>query len=276
MTQNQLDIPCYNCGAKIGPTAPGCPYCGATTAHGQQLEQAAVAQSAHHLQAQRQLKLTQQMERDRQRKQAMESAATFALISGLLGFVTCCLPLGPVLGIIMGLKARRLARETGFARPMRGTVGLVCGVIGLLGAAAGWAWFISDQITKDQDIEALKAATADLAEERELSEEGACKLVQLELLEGSSYTIYRASKVKCKGGLKRDGERAVLSDVRILKTKVITVKGCLAWNGKIWVVKKTPRRGDCWPKAEEESEEESGEEGADAGAKKASGEAGAE
>ena len=102
--REQVDIPCYNCGAKIGPTAPSCPYCGATTAHGQQLDQAAAAQSAHHQQARLQLQLSQQLERDRQRKQAMESAATFALVSGLLGFVTCCLPLGPVLGLVMGLR----------------------------------------------------------------------------------------------------------------------------------------------------------------------------
>lgn len=255
-----MDTPCNNCGAKLGPTTPSCPYCGAVTAYGQQVEHAAATQNAHHQHAREQHQLNLQMERDRQRRAAMESAATFALISGLVGFVTCCLPVGPVLAIVMGLKARRLARETGFARPMRGTIGLVCGLLGLLSAAGGWSYFIYDTQKKDEDIEKLREAAVKVADDKDLTDAAACTLVRLEVLESTS-SVYRAKKIKCRGDLKRTGDRAVLTRVRVLKSSPYTVKGCLVWRGERWVVEKTPRYGKCWTGGDDEDDDKKGKKG---------------
>ena len=155
------------------------------------------------------------------------------------------------MAIVLGLKARRLARDPATPIPARAVVGLVCGVVSLLMAVAGWFWFATDQLQKSRDIENLQAQTGPIASQKKLTQAGACKMVQLEILEGRKWTVYSLRKIRCKGTLEREGNQAVLSEVKILKSKTITVKGCLMWTGSTWVVKEVRRSGECWPGAEE-------------------------
>ena len=102
----RLQERCSGCGAAVGVEALTCAYCGAASPHA--LRAKASATEAELAQAEANVKRTED---------EVRRGGTTALVAASVGVVTCCLPIGAVLGLIFAQRARRQAKEAGLVAP---------------------------------------------------------------------------------------------------------------------------------------------------------------
>jgi len=131
---------CATCNAPLKDVTQPCPFCGTV---GPDALAAREAKEAQRQAAERAAQQQSQAESARAQANArpeIERSGKWALVSALAGTVVCCpFPIGGVLGVVFGLRARSLAKDHGLPPPTMGTIGLGAGVAGILLAVGVWS-----------------------------------------------------------------------------------------------------------------------------------------
>jgi hypothetical protein len=202
---------CERCGGLVQDQIPACPYCGAITPFGAQVQSAA-AMTSH---ARAQQELAQEQKRHAQAMTALARTAWASLIVSVLGLVTCCLPLASLLAIALGLRAAFVARKHKLTLPAAGVVGILLGVVGIVSAVGFWIFFGVDQYYEEQLKRELWRRIGNGDTAQVLAQPTACAMAELELLETSHRGYTRSHEVRCHGKLTVTGETAVLHDLMV-------------------------------------------------------------
>lgn len=238
-------VKCANCSAPIKEDLEQCGFCGSITALGiaakasrdkqaQAASQAAQQRSAIDAQA---AKLRAQGEIDQSGK--------WALISSIVGTVVCCLfPVGPVMGIVFGLRARRLAAQHGLHGASLGTAGLSIGILGVALAVFVWVGAGVMSVLENRHKSELRAR---LGSSETLDLNTACILTELELMETRYEGFSALTDFECTttGDLAVNGREAVLTDTHFDNSGTRkAVVSCLQLKSK-WTVKQLRADEDC-------------------------------
>lgn len=240
-------VTCPRCGANIDPSAIACPYCRTQTPYG---AQQAAHQAAHQYHAARAEQVQRETERQARRR-AIETKSKHALYWSLGGALTCCFP-AAIIGVVMGLNAKSLAKQQGDVAPGASTVAVVLGGLGIALFGVIVALGIRDSRATDARIAALQAQVEPQRASAQLEQRLACSIVELELLrEGyDGKGGISIGDFQCDGKLEQNGESATLRDVRFRAgsegKKVVAA--CLS-RGARWSVKELRDDGSCEPRA---------------------------
>jgi hypothetical protein len=126
---------CEKCGAQLAPYTPRCNYCNTVTAYGaaQQAEQeryrAATEMQAAQVRAQEEQRAKWAAQAEVTR--SAESAFNWSLV----GLFLCCLPILPIVAIVMGFRSRALALSRGLLVPSKAWLAMTIGAGSLCGFA---------------------------------------------------------------------------------------------------------------------------------------------
>lgn len=208
---------CGNCNAPIPDDAESCQFCSTETERGRRLRLER-AQRLEVEQREAQRKADQAAAASRSRALAEASgAANRSLMWSLLGLLACCLPLGPIIGIVTARRAKELAVQggtsTGHAHVALG-VGIACALL----SVAGWstiALIARAEANRKTELEVLIAkGVGDAA----LTSATACALTELELM-NSKYRDYDwlNTGLTCGTQLTVTGSEAVLEGSHFTK-----------------------------------------------------------
>jgi len=228
-------IKCNNCGAEVGAADEKCRYCDSQTAYG---IQAAQHRGIHEQQQQQwQDQVTFQRDQLEQNRVTMSvnNSSSHALWWAIGGFVVCCFP-ASIVGLVMSLRARKVAQKHSIIVPARGTVALALSVVGLLTTALAIGWSIVSDMQRDEARVVLEKKADKGARKKKLSHSTACAIVELELFDNgyAGSTGTSIDNFKCAGKLEQKGEIARIDRVRFKNVNAVHKKvACL-------------RRGDRW------------------------------
>jgi len=206
--------PCQQCGAALAPGATQCAFCGAVTPLAHDLSRQAHAQQQHFAYQQQQVALHHQVARQHDAKASIERTALHSLIWSALGLLCCLIPLFGIVGIVMALRARKMARKYGLVIPATATVGLVLGAFSLLASVFSYTFIVFQEIKRADRIELLESKLGSAALSEQLAPETACQLAELRLLKDGIGSVSGGSveEFECTGKLQQDGDSAVLDD----------------------------------------------------------------
>lgn len=240
-------VTCPRCGANIDPSAHACPYCHTQTHYGKSYAEHQAAHQYHAAQAGEAQRAVERQARLR----AIEVKSKHALYWSLGGTFTCCVP-AAIVGLVMGLNAKSLAKKDGAVAPGASTAAVVlgCTAIALLAVVAVLG--VLDSRATDARITALQAQVEPSRGATELDQRLACGIVELELLR-TGYAGKGGVNIddfQCDGKLEQSGEQATLRDVRFRNGSdgKKTVAACLT-RGARWSVKELRDDGSCAPRA---------------------------
>lgn len=235
-----LRLRCPNCHAPIPDDAESCTHCGVETEAGKLARQRRAAAEAE---------AKKRAERDAFNARVRQigevtAAANRSLLVSLLGLLACCLPVGPIVGVVLARGAQRQAEGLGVPGG-RGTAALAVAIVALVFSLSGWG-FIG--VIVKQEAERKRELNAIIAREAKgetLTSAGACALLELELM-SSKYEKYDAfnDDLTCPGEVVPHGEReAKLLDSHFTHSnKRVDVVACFHKSGSTWTVKQL--RGD--------------------------------
>jgi hypothetical protein len=235
---------CESCGAKLDAFANKCPYCGAVTRYG-----AKQAQDHARFAAAAEMQANQHRAHEEARKNAsseleLRTMASHSATWSGVGVVLCCIPVPSIVGITLGLRGKRVAKERGMVAPTSSTVGVALGIAGLVLAVCAWSFYIWDTRRIDAKRAALQAELKDIATEEKLSIDTACKLATLYFID-EKWADERVDTVNCDGGSVRQiSDQAEVPGIVINTKKNATVTLCLH-RGKKWVIDKAIASGSC-------------------------------
>jgi len=205
---------CQQCGAALAPGATQCGYCGAVTALAHDLSQQAHAQQQHFAYQQHQAALHHQVARQHEAKASIDRTALHSLIWSALGLLCCLIPIFGIVGIVMALRARKMARKYGLVIPVTATLGLVLGMLSLLASVFSYTFIVFQEIKRAERIEVLESKVATSAAAEQLATETACQLAELRLLKDGIGSASGGSveEFECAGKVQQHGDSAVLDD----------------------------------------------------------------
>lgn len=205
---------CQQCGATLTPGATQCGYCGATTQLGHELTRQAHAQQQHIAYQQHQVALQHQVARQHEAQASIARTALHSLVWSSLGLLCCLIPLFGIVGIVMALRARKMAKKYGLVIPTTATLGLVVGIVSLLASVFSYTFIVFQEIKRADRIEALESKLATPALAEQLTPEAACQLAELRLLKDGIGDVSGGSveDFECTGKLQQEGDTAVLDD----------------------------------------------------------------
>ncbi len=236
---------CPACGALLGATDPRCSYCGTVTPYGAQLEHQRQHQAAQ-LEAVR-----AHNEQSRQQKvladarMSLARTSRHALYWSLGGLVLCCAFVPSVVGIVMGFRARKMARKYQLVLPVQATAGLVLGFVGVLAGAGLITIGIIEGEKREERLAAISKELGDRADARELQHPVACLLAEKRLLQGGYQGDKSVDDFECDGKLEQTGDTATLHDVRFERGgSLIALKACLV-RGARWSTESFRRDAAC-------------------------------
>jgi len=203
---------CQQCGAALTPGATQCGYCGATTALAHDLSRQAHAQQQHLAYQQHQVALQHQVARQHEAQASITRTALHSLIWSSLGLLCCLIPLFGIVGIVMALRARKMAKKYGLVIPTTATLGLVVGAFSLLASVFSYTFIVFQEIKRADRIEELEVKLASAALAEHLTPEAACHLAELRLLKDGVGDVSGGSveDFECTGKLQQEGDSAVL------------------------------------------------------------------
>ena len=170
----------------------------------------------------------------------VNGAGTQAILWSLLS-MACCLPIGPIVGIILSRRARAQASAAGLS-PGRATAGFVLSLACLALSLSAWAGAaVSLKMEADHKAQ-LRAQIARGASAAELSGSDACALAELELL-GAKYEGYNwlNHDFSCEARVVPAGDRWLVRGHFTKEGQRVDVVACLE-HGERWVVSQV--RGD--------------------------------
>lgn len=142
------------------------------------------------------------------------------MIWSALGLLCCLIPLFGIVGIVMALRARKMARKYGLVIPATATVGLVLGCLSLLASLFSYTFIVFQEIKRAQRIDQLEAHVEAAAQSERLAPDTACHLAELRLLKDGIGAVSGGSleEFECTGKLQQDGDSAVLDDYSFHRT----------------------------------------------------------
>ncbi len=246
---------CPTCNAPMEDPLEPCRFCGAVTPEG-------LAAKKERARAEEELRLAEerrlQDEAARARAQAEEearrarakletelnSSGTQAIVWSLVSLL-CCLPIGPVVGIVIALRARRLAAARGLPAG-RATAGLAVAISSLVLCFGAWVGVgISIHVENQRKAE-LRAAIDKGAGAEQLDGPTACALAELEMIDAKyeGYTYVNAD-FKCSGRVVQEGDQARLLDAYFTESQKRTELVACFTKGARWAVKQLRADEDC-------------------------------
>lgn len=228
---------CQHCGAALAPGATQCGYCGAVTRLAHDLSQQAQARDQHFAYQQQQVALQHQVARQHDAKASIDRTALQSLIWSAIGLLCCMIPVFGIVGIVMALRARKMARKYSLVIPVTATLGLVFGVVSLLASVFMYAFIVVQEVRRSQRIDALESRVDAGALSERLTPETACDLAELRLLKDGIGSVSGGSleQFECTGAVQQTGDSAVLDDYSFHRT-----------NSGRYHVKVCYRRGTRW------------------------------
>ncbi len=246
---------CPGCAAPLEPLAPKCPYCNHLTPRGRaeaeradydarqrQAGQAAYASIAH-----------------AQAAQNVSKNANIALVLSLVGFVTCCSPVG-WLALLFVYLSLSTAKKNGIPGPVTAKVAAVLSLLGTIVAIGVIVASNRDAKNKEKRIADLEAASAKGRAGAVIDAKTACALTEAHFLRSGK--MYISQQLSCTGKVEVDGATARLDDVAVItngKKVAPTYRVCLAKGARWFLVHIDEGREDCLdeaPKADTEIEEQ--------------------
>lgn len=240
---------CESCGAKLTAFSDKCPYCGATTRYG-----ASQAQTQARFAAAAEMQANQYRAQEDARKQAdldlqLRTMASHSATWSAVGLVLCCVPIPSTVGLVLGFRAKRIARERGIVAPASSTIGVVLGFAGFVFMVAGYAFYFWDMRETDAKRRILQAELKDVAGQEQLELDTACKVASLHFLD-AKYDDARVLGVQCDGAtVTQNSDKAEVPGI-VLRVKSTDVKVTLCMHrGKRWVVDEAVPRETCAPMA---------------------------
>lgn len=207
-------VKCQKCGAEVAPGASNCGYCGAPTGYSHQA--AWQAQQLQHYQAHQQhnVELHRDAARHQEAQASLKRTARHALIWSILGLVCCLIPFFGVVGVVMALRARKMAKKYQLVVPVHATLGLVIGAFAVVASVFMYVMIIVQEVRLSGRIEELERKVGGRDAAVVLSPQVACYLAEIRVLKdgiggrsGSSI-----DDVECNGRLETTAERAILHD----------------------------------------------------------------
>jgi len=236
---------CTTCTAPLKDVTEPCPFCGTLGPEALAAKQAREAKQEAEQQAAQQRAAFSAARERAQAQGEVDQAGKRALWASLVGIGVCCFfPIGPILGVVFGLRSRRLAAQHGLLAPTSGTAGLAFGVFGLVLAVGLWIVAGVMQVKESGRKAELKRV---IGEAQVLDLKTACALAELETIV-THYQGYSAlDDFECDhtGELEVDGDSAVLTGVHFTNGgKRIELVGCFS-HGSRWSVKQLRGDTDC-------------------------------
>lgn len=205
---------CTACGAGLGPNDLACAYCGQQTplgaAHALHLQQQALHVRAHEVYAQH----AQAQQRLLEQKTALEKTARHALLWSAAGLVFCCTLLPSVVGLVLSLRARRLAQQSSLVLPTSATLALLLSGLGLLLGVVTLVFGALDERRRSERIAAIDTQLGQAHAAVTLSHTSACLLTERRLLSDGYADSRSLDLFECDGRLEQNGDRARLEGVR--------------------------------------------------------------
>ncbi len=136
------------------------------------------------------------------------------MIWSALGLLCCLIPLFGIVGIVMALRARKMARKYGLVIPTTATIGLVLGAFSLLASVFSYTFIVLQEIKRADRIDQLESKVGAQALAQQLAPETACDLAELRLLKDGIGSVSGGSveEFECTGKLQQNGDTAVLDD----------------------------------------------------------------
>lgn len=174
---------CTQCGADLAPYTPRCTYCNKVTAFGaaQEAEQARYRAAAE---------LQAAQARDAQARQAQYAAnaevvrsAETAFNWGLVGLFLCCIPVLPIVAIVMGLRSRSLAVSRGLIVPSKAWISVALGASSLVLFGTSLVLGMRLEAEKADRKARLEKALGDHAADATPSVGTVCKMTEIYLLD---------------------------------------------------------------------------------------------
>jgi hypothetical protein len=230
---------CVQCNAPQQDDVEACSFCGTLTEHGRRLKLEREAQA-------REAERRAQLQASSQRAQLLAEAGRSvnrSLLWSLLGLLACCLPLGPIIGIVTARRARELAEKNG-ASTAHATVALAVGIGCVVFSLGGWGgigWIAKLEADRKAELHAL-IAKGDT--DATLSMPTACALAELELMV-SKYEGFNTLNhdLSCGTRLEQDSDEARLLEAHFTKERErVPVVACFHRVSGRWGVSQV--RGD--------------------------------
>jgi hypothetical protein len=228
---------CTACGAELGANVPQCTFCGAVTTFGLQQQHAAQHQAAqaHAFQLHREYQRAQQKQFDANR--SLKRTADASLYWGIGGLVACCFFIPSAIAMVLGVRARKMARRYDLVIPTNATIGLVLGSVGI-----GFGLFmigivIVQNHERESTLAEIETQLAGKLERATIDQPTACLLAKRSLLKGEfNNSDTPPDDFDCDGALTLDGDSGVLEDVKFTRSSTrFTVRACLK-RGARWSV----------------------------------------
>lgn len=239
---------CTQCGALIDPLVLACPYCRFTTPAGVAAHERAQAEAQQRAHWQAHAHFAQQATTGA----AVQSSSTHALIWSIVGTLLCCMPLG-IVGIVLAVRARSLAKRLGTPPPAKATLGLVLGIVSSVLSVA-FIIFAIVQSERDKEgaarrITALEEQLGSAPSASVLERSTACRLAEIYALRSGwdDRQGYALEDFECVGKIVHERDRATLDDFRFRvgssQSKHVDVNVCFK-RGEAWYVSDM-REGPC-------------------------------
>lgn len=174
------------------------------------------------------------------------SSASNGMWISIVSFFLCCGPAG-IVGLVLGIRSIRLAKDAGIPTPGRAIAAIVLGSLSLVMFLAA---IIGGQINERNARKQHEAASARIGAKREaatLEAKTACDLVEERVFadgwNGKSRGILNG--VSCPGAFEQKGPRATLRDVRLdFGSDKPVVTACFAKSQR-WFVLDLNTSGTC-------------------------------
>ena len=236
---------CTSCGARLPPADVQCPYCGASTPYAAELNRHARDATAR---AEAEARAN---EAARERTAAAHAAAevarnsTLALVVAFAGNLCCCFPIGLV-GAVIALRARHLAKAHALVTPLRAHIALALSVLSIFGSVGLGVSLYLDAQEREAKIAELRAVADEGRAAETLSDATACQLAELHLRELGFEGHHSALKnFECNGVLTQDGAKATMEGFRFLASSTEEhVRVCFE-RGSRWEVVGVRRAASC-------------------------------
>lgn len=231
---------CGSCGAAVDIEALACAYCGAPSPHAVRAKK-----------ARDEAELAREEDEIRNAQASLDRSGTYAVVWSVVGLVTCCFPFGSAVGLAMALKARKTALHRDWIPPAKATVALVLSGVSLLCCIGFWTLVVVDMRKQDARRDQLRAYVTEHAGEDPLTQNTACSIAELHLLEegyGEHGRTAAGRAFQCAGRLKLDGERGRLEDVSFKpsgKKDRVHLDACLRHGGRWYVRTMVEAGADC-------------------------------
>lgn len=249
---------CPGCAAPLDPLATKCVYCNFVTPRGR-VEAERADYEAHARQAQAQAYAANQASMA-QAAAAQEVAnnAKYSLIATLVGFVSCCAPVG-WLGAFFAYRSLSLAAKHSIPKPASAIVSAVLAGLGTCLTLFVFVGSHFDQKDKEKRIAAIEARADAGRKKATLDAKTACDITEAYLLRSNKMTTN--GEMVCKASPELNGATARLNPVTVTADGVTkgTYRVCLAKSARWFVVNADTKSDDCIdeaPAAANETEEQ--------------------